>query len=185
MGETPYGDSPDGMHGPPAYYRYPMNNYGESYTAASTETQPQRQTNPPYRILVVDDDVDIRDICVQVLTACGYQADAVADGGAAWKVLRARSYDLLITDHNMPRITGIELVRILRSHRMTLPVVLMSGILPAEAVIRDSSLQLAGTLLKPFTVEELLGIVTEVLYASQFDLSPTAVPRTITAAVRR
>src|ERR1043165_10266051 len=115
-----------------------MNNHGESYTAASTETQTERQSKPTYRILVVDDDVDIRDICVQVLTVCGYQADAVADGGAAWKVLRARSYDLMITDHNMPKVTGIELVRILRSQRMTLPVVLMSGILPAESVIRDS-----------------------------------------------
>jgi two-component system capsular synthesis sensor histidine kinase RcsC len=142
-----------------------MNNYGDSYAAASTETQPQRQTNSPCRILVVDDDVDIRDICVQVLTACRYQADAVADAGAAWKVLRARSYDLLITNHNMPEVTGIELVRILRSQRMTLPIVLMSDILPAQSVIRDSSLQLADALLKPFTMEELLGIVTKILYA--------------------
>lgn len=164
-----------------------MDNYGESYAAASTEAQLQGQTNPSHRILVVDDDDDIRDICARVLTAYGYQADAVADGGAAWKALRTMSYDLLITDHNMPKVTGLELVRILRSQRMTLPVVLMSGDLPVETVVRDPSLQLAATLLKPFTMEELLGIVTKVLYAAQFGPSPTADPQTITitAAIQR
>jgi DNA-binding response OmpR family regulator len=131
----------------------------------------------------VDDDPDIRDICARVLIAYGYQADAVADGRAAWKALRAKNYDLLITDHNMPKVTGVELVRILRSQLLTLPVVLMSGDLPVEAIIRDSSLQLAATLLKPFTMEELLGIVTKVLYEAQF--GPTADPQTISAAVRR
>jgi len=145
-----------------------MNNYGEFCTATSGDPQLQGQTSPPQRILVVDDDHDIRDICARVLTAYGYQADAVEDSAAAWKALRARSYDLLITDHNMPKVTGIELVRILRSQRMMLPVVLMSGALPVEAVVRDPSLQLAATLLKPFTMEELLGLVTKVLYAAQF-----------------
>ena len=81
---------------------------------------------------------------------------------------------LLITDHNMPKVTGIELVRALRSERMTLPVVLMSGNLPEEALVQNSSLQLAGTLLKPFTMEELVGTVTKVLHAAQFGASPAA-----------
>jgi DNA-binding response OmpR family regulator len=162
-----------------------MDNDGESYAAASTETQPQHQTNPPRRILVADDDVEIRDISAWVLTAYGYHADAVADGAAAREALRERSYDLLITDHNMPKVTGIELVKSLRAERMTLPVVLMSGILPEEARVENSSLQLAATLLKPFTLEELLGKVAKVLHAAPAGRSPAAVPQTITAAVRR
>jgi two-component system sensor histidine kinase and response regulator WspE len=87
---------------------------------------------------VADDDVHIRDFSDWVLTANGYRADTAADGADAWKALRARSYDLLITDHNMPKVTGIELVRTLRSEQMTLPVVLMSGNLPEEALVRNS-----------------------------------------------
>jgi DNA-binding response OmpR family regulator len=162
-----------------------MKNYTESYARASTDAQAQGQTNPPRRILVVDDDVDIRDISTRVLIAYGYHADAVADGAAAWKALRASRYDLLITDHNMPKVTGIELVRTLRSKRMTLPVVLMSGALPAEALVRDSSLQLAGTLLKPFTMEELVATVTKVLYAAQFGTSPAAASPTMTPSIPR
>jgi two-component system chemotaxis response regulator CheY len=123
---------------------------------------------------VVDDDVDIRDFSDLVLTAYGYRAETAADSANAWKALRARSYDLLITDHNMPNVTGIELVRTLRSERITLPVVLMSDTLPEEALVQNSSLQLAGTLLKPFTMEELVGTVTKVLYAAQFGASPAA-----------
>jgi DNA-binding response OmpR family regulator len=123
---------------------------------------------------VVDDDVHIRDFIDWVLTAHGYRADTAADSADAWKSLGARSYDLLITDHNMPKVTGIELVRALRSERMTLPVVLMSGTLPEEALVQNSSLQLAGSLLKPFTMEELVRTVTKVLYAAQFGASPVA-----------
>jgi DNA-binding response OmpR family regulator len=123
---------------------------------------------------VVDDDVQIRDFSAWVLTAYGYRADTAADSADAWKALRARSYDLLIADHNMPKVTGIELVRALRSERMTLPVVLMSGNLPEEALVQNSSLQLAGTLLKPFAMEELVRTVTKVLYAAHFGTSPAA-----------
>jgi two-component system chemotaxis response regulator CheY len=152
-----------------------MSNYGESYSASSTDRQARGLWNPP-RILAVDDDVHIRDFIDWVLTAHGYRADTAADSSDAWKALGARSYDLLITDHNMPKVTGIELVRALRSERMALPVVLMSGTLPEEALVRNSSLQLAGTLLKPFTMEELVGTVRKVLYASQFGASPASSP---------
>jgi DNA-binding response OmpR family regulator len=98
-----------------------MSNYGESYSASSTDRQARGRWNP-LRILVVDDDDDIRDFIDWVLTAYGYRTDTAADSADAWKSLRARSYDLLITDHNMPKVTGIELVRALRSERMALPV---------------------------------------------------------------
>ena len=126
------------------------------------------------RILVVDDDIIIRRLSAGVLSAFGYQVETAEDGAAAWAALDKSNYDLLITDHNMPNVTGIELVRTLRSERITLPVVLMSGTLPEEALVQNSSLQLAGTLLKPFTMKELVGTVTKVLYAARFGASPAS-----------
>ena len=70
---------------------------------------------------------------------------------------------MLITDTDMPKMSGVELVEKLRSARMTLPVVLASAILPTEALNRNPPLQLAATLPKPFTMGELLGTVKEVL----------------------
>lgn len=92
--------------------------------------------------------------------------DAAEVGAAAWQALNIDSYDLLITDNKMPKLSGVELVKKVRSARMALPVILASGIMPTEELNRHPWLQLAATLLKPFTGEELLGTVKEVLRAT-------------------
>jgi DNA-binding response OmpR family regulator len=143
------------------------------------------QAHPSNRILVVDDDISIRELSAQVLTAFGFQVETAEDGVAGWEALHASSYDLLITDHNMPKVTGVELVKKLRSARMTLPVVLVSGAMPTEELSRNPLLQLAATLLKPFSPDELLGIVEKVLRAAEgapshavyFPVTPRAAPR--------
>jgi DNA-binding response OmpR family regulator len=125
----------------------------------------QRQTNPPHHILVVDDDPYILHLSAEVLIRRGYEVNAAADGAAAWELLNADRYDLLITDHNMPRLTGVELVKKLRSARMALPVILITGRLPAEALAQTPSLQLTAVLPKPFSIVELLKMVEVVLRA--------------------
>jgi len=143
------------------------------------------QANPSNRILVVDDDISIRELSAAVLTASGFQVDTAEDGVAGWEALHASSYDLLITDHRMPKVTGVELVEKLRSARMTLPVVLVSGAMPTEAMNPNPSLQLAATLLKPFTMDELLGTVEKVLHAAESGPSPAVYFPVMTGAVPR
>jgi len=133
------------------------------YSAGALPTR--SQTNLP-RILVVEDDTSIRQLIPIALRDSGYYVDAAEDGAAGWEALQAGNYDLLITDNNMPRVSGVELLKMLRSARMTLPVVMVSGS-PLEALNGDSSLQLAATLLKPFSMDELLGTVEKVLRATE------------------
>ena len=126
----------------------------------------QREPNPPHRILVVDDEPHIRQLSTKVLIHSGYHVDAAADGAAAWEALSADSYDLLITDHNMPKLTGVELLKKLRAARMALPIIMATGTLPKEEFTRYPWLQPAATLLKPYTIAELLGTVKDVLRAT-------------------
>jgi len=126
----------------------------------------QCPARPLHRILVVEDEPDIRLLSTEVLIHSGYAVDAAADGAVAWQALCAESYDLMITDNNMPRLTGVELLKKLRSARMALPVILATGTLPKEEFIRYPWLQPDATLLKPYTVEELLGTVRTVLRAT-------------------
>jgi DNA-binding response OmpR family regulator len=126
----------------------------------------QRPAKPTCRILVVDDDRDIRRISAQALVGSGYDVDAAEDGAAAWEALQLKAFNLLITDNSMPRLTGVELVRKLRSARMALPVIMATAKLPAEALAQNSSLQLAALLPKPFSVGELLETVRVVLHAT-------------------
>ena len=58
------------------------------------------------RILVVDDDEDERHIDCMMLSRAGYTVDTAADGEEAWKMLLSVSYDLLLSDHNMPRLSA-------------------------------------------------------------------------------
>ncbi|MGA2604687.1 MAG: response regulator [Verrucomicrobiia bacterium] len=131
----------------------------------------QGQTNPPNRILLVDDDASIRQLSAKVLIRSGYQVDAAEDGEAAWKALHAANYDLLITDQTMPKLSGVELVKKLRVAQMNLPVVLVSAALPTEELDRHPWLQIAATLLKPFTGEELLKTVQAALSAAAMTAS--------------
>jgi len=125
-----------------------------------------RKPNLPQRILVADDDTSVRQLSTEVLIDSGYEVDAAADGVAAWEALQLKAFNLLITDHNMPRLTGVELVKKLRSARMDLPVILATGRLPTEALAQNPSLQLAATLPKPFSIDELLETVRVVLRAT-------------------
>jgi CheY-like chemotaxis protein len=124
------------------------------------------QTNPPRRILVVEDDPDIRQLNTEVLAESGYHVDAAEDGVAAWQALNAKRYDLLITDNHMPMVTGLELIKKLRAEDMKLPVILVSGSTPPEELEKHPWLQIQATLLKPYTLAELFKTVKEVLVAT-------------------
>ena len=124
---------------------------------------PTRQAT---RILLVDDDALIRQACAQLLRCFGYQTETAKDGAVAWKALRAKSFDLLITDNNMPKISGVDLVKKVRSAHMALPVILVSGNLPTRELDRNRWLQPVATLATPFTGYKLVGTVKKVLRAS-------------------
>jgi DNA-binding response OmpR family regulator len=127
---------------------------------------PLCQTNASQRILVVDEDGDLRRLYAEALADLGYHVDAAEDGAAAWKALQANRYHLLITEHEMPSLTGVELVKMLRAARMAVPVVMAAGRLPTHELTRNPSLQLAATLSKPFGVHALLDTVKHVLRAT-------------------
>lgn len=129
--------------------------------------------SPPQRILVVDDDAQVRRISAKTLRGFGYEVNTAEDGAAAWEAIQAESYDLLLTDHNMPKLTGIELAQNLWAARMTLPVILASGAPPTDELRQHPWLKFAAILTKPFATGELLAKVKAALHASD-DAQPQA-----------
>ncbi len=135
---------------------------GAFQNVASASTLARSQTRPSWRILLVDDDMFILQVNAAVLGSFGYQTRTAKDGAAAWEALQSNGYDLLITDNNTPSVSGIELVKKVRSARMTLPVILASGDLPTLKLDANAWLQPFATLRKPFTDDQLLGTVKKV-----------------------
>lgn len=80
------------------------------------------------RVLVVDDSITVREVERQLLAGLGYDVAVAVDGVDGWNQVRAGGFDLLVTDVDMPRMTGIELVRAVRGEPALkgLPVVIVS-----------------------------------------------------------
>ncbi|HEY4395500.1 MAG TPA: response regulator [Polyangia bacterium] len=115
---------------------------------------------PGERILVVEDDDDIREVVEEVLSSEGYRVDVAKDGlDALGKLDGASRPPLILLDMMMPRMDGEAFLRALRD----LPaladaaVVVISG----NAAVREkaSALHAAACLVKPFELDELLGLV--------------------------
>jgi CheY-like chemotaxis protein len=127
------------------------------------EASSRGPARPAHRILLVEDDSAVRQASAMLLVRAGYQVNAVEGSQAAWEALQSRSYDLLITDNQMPEMSGLELVRKLRSAQLALPVIMASGGIDERDLTQNQWLQPATVLPKPFTSAALLETVAEVL----------------------
>ena len=78
------------------------------------------------RILVVDDSATVRQTQRKILEGAGYAVDTAVDGMDGWNTFRLSDYDMVVSDVDMPRMTGFELVEKIRSVNGTIPVVIVS-----------------------------------------------------------
>jgi two-component system sensor histidine kinase and response regulator WspE len=80
------------------------------------------------RVLVVDDSITVREVERQLLTQHGYDVTVAVDGMDGWNQVRAGAYDLMVSDVDMPRMTGIQLVKAVRGddRLKALPVIIVS-----------------------------------------------------------
>jgi len=80
------------------------------------------------RILVADDSITVREVERKMLVARGYEVDVAVDGMDAWNTVRANDYDLIISDIDMPRMNGFELVSLIKNdpNLRRLPVIIVS-----------------------------------------------------------
>ena len=92
------------------------------------EQRGEQQQRPAKRILVVDDSLTVREMEKKLLQRRGYQVDIAIDGVDGWNMVRSGAYDLVITDVDMPRMDGVELVGMIRKdiHLHKLPVMIVS-----------------------------------------------------------
>lgn len=102
------------------------------------------------RILVVDDETDICDLCVRSLQRYGYNVTATSQPLQALEMLREQEYDLLLLDVRMPEISGIEVMRRVRQFAPDLAIVVMTGYASMEMAIEAVKQGATDFLQKPF-----------------------------------
>jgi two-component system chemotaxis response regulator CheY len=155
---------------------------------AKSSTNPQNSLayplmNLPLNILIAEDERSVALAISFALQADGHKIEIATDGEQALTKLAAGpdAFELLITDNNMPRMSGVELVRRLRETPFTGKILVLSAHLSAENRAIYSALRVDGMIPKPFDLHQLRTVVRAMagdvvgLLPSEFRLSRTEV----------
>jgi two-component system, OmpR family, response regulator len=125
------------------------------------------------RILIAEDDAALSEALRFTLVQAGYAVDHVAHGAAADEALKGEGFGLLILDLGLPKLDGFEVLRRLRKHNATLPVLILSGREQPEDKVTGLDLGADDYLVKPFSLSELQARVRALLRRGAGTASPT------------
>lgn len=124
-----------------------------------------KQHKTPPRVLLAEDNDDLRRLLVSLISALGYEVIEARDGEEAWRLMQECPPDLIVTDINMPRKSGIDLIRLVRKDRLSaVPIMVMSAY--DSGHLKDAIKAGADIpLRKPDELDRLIDLVDEVLRA--------------------
>lgn len=111
------------------------------------------------RILVVDDESLMREFISESLLSHGYDVDTAENGSRAIDLIGGESYDVILTDYKMPKITGIDVLRKAREKLPDVKVIIMTAYGTVENAVEAMKLGAFDYITKPFSVDEVLILV--------------------------
>ncbi len=114
-------------------------------------------------VLVVDDEEPILELVKETLTRFGFEVFTAADAEQGITLFRREDPVLILTDINMPRMTGIELLRVIKKESPTTQVIVFSGVGTTDHVIETLRLGACDYMIKPFNLELLVHTVNRCL----------------------
>ena len=119
----------------------------------------------PKAVLAVDDSASIRQMVAFTLKNAGYEVVEAADGMDGLAKAKARGFDLILTDQNMPRMDGLTLVKNLRtvSQYRTTPILILTTESSDAMKAQGKAAGATGWLVKPFDPQKLLDVVKKVI----------------------
>ncbi|MFQ5611117.1 MAG: response regulator transcription factor [Anaerolineae bacterium] len=115
------------------------------------------------RLLVVDDEFQIRNSLVRALTLKGYQVDPASSGRQALAMLADRPYDLMVLDLSMPGLNGVEVMRRARQMHPNLLIIILTGNASLESAIVAVKTHAVDYLCKPTSVHDIAEAVADAL----------------------
>ena len=124
-------------------------------------SQPEGQNSP--RILVVDDDVMVREVVVESIKAIGHEVEVCGDAGVALEQAKEKGYELIVTDMRLPGMDGLTLLKRLRATRQDTDVIVITGYGSVENAVECMKAGALDYLIKPFTVDQIQVAVRKAL----------------------
>ena len=142
---------------------------------------------PKERLLIAEDNDDMRELLGETLTEAGYETVLAADGAEALARLRQEQeyFDLVITDVMMPGVKGPDILEVIRATRAETPVIVITAYGSVEQAVELVKTGAFQYLTKPFEVDELLSMVQEALERSAPQREQARLRRELPAAPTR
>jgi DNA-binding NtrC family response regulator len=128
--------------------------------------------NANERLLIVDDDEEMRDLLRKVLEKEGYRVSVASDGRQALAALAESAFDLVVTDMLMPHDGGLELLETLHRIHPELPVIIVTAFGDWQSYTRALELGAAAFISKPLRMSELIAAVHNALAGRGAAASP-------------
>jgi len=116
-------------------------------------------------ILVVDDELLIRDLLYDFFSGQGWQISVAENGEKALDILQDKSIDLVLTDIKMPEMDGLTLTSHMKEKFPSIPVVVMTGYPSIDTAIQAIHSKVADYIVKPFNINQLYKVIEEQLKA--------------------
>ncbi len=107
-------------------------------------------------ILVIEDEAKLASFLKKGLQQSGYEVDLAADGEEAWQKIQANSYDVILLDLMLPKISGLELIPKIRECKPAVPIIAVTAKASVEDRVQGLNLGCDDYLTKPFSFAELL-----------------------------
>ncbi len=127
-----------------------------------------------FRVLVVDDELVVRDSLKEWLIDVGFSVDMAASGKEAIELLSVSDYGLMLLDIKMPGMDGVEVLKVAKEMREDLPVLMMTAYATVETAVEAMKIGARDYLMKPFEIEALMTKVVQ-----QYESTVTAATRVI------
>ena len=114
-------------------------------------------------ILVVDDELLIRDLLYDFFSGQGWQISVAESGEKALNILHDKNIDLVLTDIKMPEMDGLTLTSHMKEKFPSIPVVVMTGYPSVDTAIQAIRSKVADYIVKPFNINQLYKVIEEQL----------------------
>jgi len=115
------------------------------------------------RILIVDDEPELRILLSQVLENVGYEMKEAADGEEAIELLKKEKYDLTLLDIQMPILDGIKVLKYIKDHSLPTKAIMLTGYADLKHAMEAKEYGAKDFIGKPYKIEDIVATVERVL----------------------
>ena len=121
----------------------------------------------PLEVLVIDDESVICDACEMVLSEKGHTVTKSTNGTDGLRAIRQQAYDIVLLDMKLPDMDGMQILKTVLEEKPGLCIIVMTGYSSISNAVEAIKQGASDYLAKPFTAEQLLGVVQQILEKKQ------------------